>query len=144
MTVRTGKSSSRRKVVTHTATIDYQVRECYDESGQIESIYENTTYVFINYLKRFYFTDNKSEENFRRAFNAFVTANIRDVYQNHSHTFELVGYEEEVGFTAAGSNPHNGILFYVFTLLGMGLVYSFIIERMASRYEVGILKRLTA
>jgi hypothetical protein len=33
VTVRTKNGTSRRKVVTHTATMDFQVAQCFDESG---------------------------------------------------------------------------------------------------------------
>jgi len=77
------------------------------------------------------------------AYNNFVYQNTRDQYQNHTHTFEITGFEEFVAFTAEGESKHNIVLFYIFHLLGCALPYSCAVERNVSRYDVGILKRLT-
>ena len=45
------------KVVTHTATERFNPRICEDDSGNITGIKDITKYVFINYLKKFYFAD---------------------------------------------------------------------------------------
>ena len=56
VTVRTKKGTSRRKVVTHTATERYNVTSSTDESGQIGNIVDVKDYIFIHYLKRYYFS----------------------------------------------------------------------------------------
>lgn len=69
--------------------------------------------------------------------------NSRDTHQNYHHTFEIDGFEEYVSFTASGEGSLTRTFFYIFTLLGFAFPYSCIFERSVSRYEVGLLKRLT-
>jgi hypothetical protein len=143
VTVRTKKGTSRRKVVTHTATEVYAVSECFDESGQIGNIFDEKSYIFLHYLKRYYFTDDASQNRFVAAFNGFVHRNTRDCHQNYSHTFDIEGYEEFTGFTPMGGANRTLFTFYLFNFLGMGLPYACLFERFVSRYEIGLLKRLT-
>ncbi len=100
-------------------------------------------YVFVNYLKRFYFTDNASQQTFDRAYNNFISRNRRDQYQNYTQTFEVQGFEPEVGFCQLGDSAHNSAIFFVFTFIGMALPYACVLERSVSRYSINILKRLT-
>lgn len=94
-------------------------------------------------MKKFYFTNDGSEEKFKDAYNRFVRNNTRDTHQNHTHTFEIPGFQEEVGFTALGEGSHNSFLFYLTSFLGLALPYSCILERAVSRYSINILKRLS-
>lgn len=142
-TVSTKNGSRREKVVTHTASQDFYPSTCIDESGDVTGIKEIRSYVFIKYLKKFYFSDQPSQDRFNAAYNSFVDRNRRDQHQNHTHTFEIEGYEEEVGFCMMGESPHNSFLFYLFTFVGLALPYSCILERSVSRYSINILKRLT-
>ena len=129
--------------MTHTATENYQVSACFDESGQIGSIRDIKDYIFIHYLKRYYFTDDISQNRFIAAFNNFVHRNTRDCYQNYTHTFDIQGYEEFTSFSVMGEGGRSSATFYIFTLLGLGLTYAYIFERYVARYDVGLLKRLT-
>jgi hypothetical protein len=142
-TVRTKKGTSRRKVVTHTANENFQVTATFDESGQIASIMDEKDYIFIHYLKRYYFTDDISQGRFVAAFNGFVHRNTRDSHQNYTHTFEIDGYEEFTSFSVLGEGGRSRATFYIFSLLGLGLPYACIFERFVARYDVGLLKRLT-
>jgi hypothetical protein len=92
VTVRTKNGTSRRKVVTHTATEIFHMAACFDESGQIGTIFDEKSYIFLHYLKRYYFTDDNSQNRFVAAFNSFVHKNTRDAYQNYTHTFDIEGY----------------------------------------------------
>jgi hypothetical protein len=76
-------------VVTHTATQIFNVSLSTDESGVVSGIMEVTSHVFVHYLKRFYFSDDASQNRFVAAFNNFVLINTRDTHQNYSHTFEI-------------------------------------------------------
>ena len=49
-----------------------------DVSGNITGIQDITKYVFINYLRKFYFTDPKSEAVFNSRYNSFIQKNRRD------------------------------------------------------------------
>lgn len=89
VTVRTKKGTSRRKVVTHTATERYNVTNSTDESGQIGNIMDVRDYIFIHYLKRYYFSEDTSQARFVAAFNGFVHRNTRDCHQSYTHTFEI-------------------------------------------------------
>jgi len=53
-----------------------------DESGNVESIKEIKDYVFINYMKKFYFSDPRSQAIVLNAYNAFIANNKRDTHQN--------------------------------------------------------------
>ena len=64
-----------------------------------------TKYVFINYTKKFYFTDAKSQAQFSAAYSSFVSGNARDQYNNHTQTFEIEDFEAEVGFCMLGTVP---------------------------------------
>ena len=134
VTVRTKNGTSRRKVVTHTANEIFHVAACFDESGQIGNIIDEKSYIFIHYLRRYYFTDDQSQNRFVAAFNSFVHRNSRDTHQNYSHTFDIEGFEEFAGFTAMGETNRTKCTFYVFNLLGMGLPYACIFERFVARY----------
>jgi hypothetical protein len=57
VTVRSKNGSRRRKVVTHTATQVFPVSQTVDESGQLASIEDQNSFLFMQYLKRFYFSD---------------------------------------------------------------------------------------
>lgn len=107
--------------MTHTATENYQPRESIDVSGNVTGIQDITKYVFINYLKKFYFSDPVSEANFNRAYQNFISKNRRDDHQNYSHTFDIPGFQEEVGFCALGEGSHNAFLFYLSAFIGCGL-----------------------
>lgn len=89
VTVRTRKGTRQRKVVTHTANELFSIPNAVDESGIITSIQDVTSHVFINYLKRYYFTDDASEAHFVAAFNSFVARNTRDVQQSYTHNYEV-------------------------------------------------------
>jgi hypothetical protein len=89
VTVRTKNGTSRRKVVTHTANEIFSVAECFDESGQLGNIFDVKSYIFIHYIKRYYFTDDACQNRFIAAFNSFVSRNTRDSHQNYSHTFDI-------------------------------------------------------
>lgn len=134
--------TKRRKVVTHTASKKYEPKECFDDSGAVTGIQDVTKYVFLNYLKKFYFTDEKSAKNYDSAWSTFVLANRRDTHQSTSRTFEIEGFEPEVGFCAMGEG-HNSCIFYLITFLGLALPYACILERSVSRYSLNIVKRLT-
>lgn len=114
-----------------------------DTSGSIVGIEDITKYVFINYLKKFYFVNQNSEAAFNRAYSAFVQRNRRDQYQNHTNTFDIDGFQDEVGFCALGEGGHNCFLFYFTSFLGLAFPYSCILERSVSRYSINIVKRLT-
>jgi hypothetical protein len=88
--------------VTHTAEEVFAVTDCFDESGQIASIFDVKSYIFVHYLKRFYFTDDASQNRFTTAFNAFVARNTRDCHQNYSHNFDIQGFEEFTSFSSRG------------------------------------------
>ena len=105
-----------------------------DESGQLEGIMDTKSFIFINYIKRFYFDNDESQNRFIASFNNFVARNTRDVHQNYTHSFEIQGYEEHVAYTAMGDNSKSIIFFYVFVLLGLGLPYACIFERGVARY----------
>lgn len=143
VTVRTKKGTSRRKVVTHTAREIYHPVASFDESGPVGSIVDIKEYIFVHYLKRYYFTDDASQDRFIAAFNNFVHRNTRDAYQDYSHTFDIEGYEEFTAFSVLGEGGRSRATFYIFTLLGLGLPYAYIFERYVARYDVGLLKRLT-
>lgn len=130
-------------MVTHTASQDFHPYESVDESGTLTSITDVRDYIFLDYLKRYYFTDDISQQAFINTFNHFVRSNTRDQYQNYSHTFEIEGYEPNVAFTATGEGTKPTTLFYIFTFLGLGIIFACILERSVARYDVGILKRLT-
>lgn len=95
---------------------------------------DTKSFIFLHYIKRFYFDDDVSQNKFTTAFNNFVARNTRDVHQNYSHTFEIQGYEEHVAFTAMGDNSKSIVFFYVFVLLGLALPYACIFERAVARY----------
>ena len=99
-------------------------------------------FVFVHYLKKYYFTDEASQNRFIFAFNMFVNRNKRDSHQSYSHTFDIDGFEEFTAYSSMGDSK-SCVMFYIFTLLGLALPYSCIFERYISRYDVGILKRLT-
>lgn len=142
-TYRTKNGTRTRKVVTHTAREIFTVRECIDESGVIQSIQDVTSHVFIHYLKRYYFSDNNSQQKFISAFNSFVSRNTRDSHQNYTQNFDIKGFEEHVSFSALGDGTKSIVFFYVFTLLGLALPFACVFERTVSRYDIGILKRLS-
>lgn len=142
-TVRTKNGTRRQKVVTHTASEDYFPRESIDQSGNITGISDLRKYVFVNYLKRFYFTDPASSQNFDNAYNSFISRNRRDQYQNYSQTFQIQGFQDQVGFCMMGDSAHNSVIYFVLVLIGLALPYSCILERSVSRYAINILKRLT-
>ena len=98
--------------------------------------------MFIHYLKRYYFTDDASQNKFMLAFYDFVQRNKRDSHQTYSHTFDVDGFEEFITYSGMGDSK-SCVVFYIFTLLGLALPYSWIFEKYISRYDVGILKRLT-
>jgi hypothetical protein len=102
-----------------------------------------TKYVFVSYMKKFYFTNEESARIFQRTYDSFISRNRRDQYQNYTQTFEIQGLEPEVGFCMLGESGHNAVIFYAMVILGLALPYSCIIERAVSRYEINILKRLT-
>jgi hypothetical protein len=39
----------------------------------------------------------------------FVNNNKRDQHQNHTHAFNIEGFQEEVGFCALGEGSHNSV-----------------------------------
>lgn len=142
-TVRTKNGTRREKVVTHTAREDYRPKISEDVSGNISSIKDITKYVFINYLKKFFFDNPQSESIYQNAYNSFISRNRRDQHQNYSSTFDIEDFEDEVGFCALGEASHNSFLFYLTTFLGMALPYACILERSVSRYAINIVKKLT-
>lgn len=142
-TIQTKDGVSQRKVVTHTAEEIFTVTDCADESGEISSIKDVRSFVFIHYLKRYYFTDDVSQNKFIAAFNSFVWRNTRDFYQDFDHEFDINGFEEYAAFTALGDNDRSLASFYICTFLGLALPYACIIEKSIARYDVGLLKRLT-
>ena len=98
--------------------------------------------MFIHYLRRYYFIDDASQNRFISIFNKFVYDNTRDHEQRYHYTFEVEGFEEFTAYSSMGGKK-NCALFYIFTLLGLSLPYSCVLEKYISRYDVGILKRLT-
>ena len=52
--------TSRHRVTTHTATENSMPLESFDMSGKLEGIQDITKYVFINYLKKFFFINDAS------------------------------------------------------------------------------------
>jgi hypothetical protein len=135
-TVRTkkGTSKSRKKVVTHTARHEFNPTRVEDDSGEVQALKVLTPYAFVKYLKRFYFSDPGSEGRFIAAFNRFVASNRRDTHQDYRYTFEIAGFEEEVGFSHTGEGQHSKVLFVVFTLLGLAYPYSMWFENSVSRF----------
>lgn len=133
----------RHKVVTHTANQRYNPKVSEDDSGNITGIKDIKKYVFINYLKKFYFADESSAQVYDAAYKSFISSNTRDAHQNYSSTFGIDGFQDEVGFCALGESDHGSCLFYVLTLLGLALPYACILERSVSRYQINIVKRLT-
>ena len=81
--------SSRKKVVTHTAQENFYPTMSIDESGNVQGIKDIRKYIFINYLKRYYFSDKGSDVKLKSAYNSFVARNKKDQYQNHTNTFEI-------------------------------------------------------
>ena len=67
----------------------------------------------------------------------------RDTYQSYTHTFEIEGFEEFVSFTLSSLDDHTKCRFFLFTFLGVGVIFAWIAEMSIARYEVGIMKRLT-
>ena len=120
--------------MTHTASQRYNPRICEDDSGNITGIKDITKYVFINYLKKFFFADEVSAQNYDRAYRSFISSNTRDEEQNYSSTFNIDGFEEEVGFCAMGEGSHNSCIYYLTALFGVAIIYSCILERSVSRY----------
>ena len=55
-----GKHRRTRKVVTHTASQKFYFTECVDESGEITDIEEVKNFIFLHYIKRYYFADDRS------------------------------------------------------------------------------------
>ena len=135
--------SRRHKVVTHTATKRFDPTLSEDDSGNISGIKDITKYVFINYIKKYYFADEASAKNYDNAYQSFIRSNTRDSHQNYSSTFGIDGFQDEVGFNALGEGGHSATLFYVLTLLTLAIIYCCILERSVSRYEINIIKRLT-
>lgn len=84
----------RHKVVTHTATERYNPQKSEDDSGNITGIKDITKYVFINYLKKFYFADEASAKNYENSYQSFISKNKRDAHQNYSSTFGIDGFQE--------------------------------------------------
>lgn len=117
--------------------------ECFDESGEVQGIMDISSHIFVEYLKRYYFTDDASQGRFVAAFNSFVSRNTRDTHQNYTHTFMINEFEPYVAFSALGDGSKSVTLFYVTLLLGLAFAYACIFERTVSRYQIGILKRLT-
>ena len=142
-TVWRSKRTERRKVVTHRAEELFQPAACCDESGKIESIFDTKNFIFVHYLKRFYFTDDASQGRFVAAFNAFVSRNSRDSFQTYDHQFEIEGYEEFTAFTMLGDAPKSQAKYFLCTLLGLALPYACFFERDVARYDVGLLKRVS-
>jgi hypothetical protein len=129
-----GISTRRQKVVTHTARTEFNPTRVDDDSGEISALKVFTSYAFVHYLKRFYFADPGSEGRFISAFNSFVSSNRRDTHQDYRYTFEIAGYEEEVGFSQSGEGQHSKVLFILFTLLGVAYPYSMYFENNVSRF----------
>ena len=142
-TVRTKNGTRRQKVVTHTATENYFPDFCQDMSGNLAGINDITKYVFVNYLKKFFFDSQKSEDIYNQRYSSFVSRNRRDQYQNYTSTFEIENFQAEVGFCALGESAHNSIIFYLTLFLGLALPYSCILERAVSRYAINIVKKLS-
>ena len=88
-TVRTKNGTRREKVVTHTARENYCPAVSEDVSGNINSIKDITKYVFINYLRKYFFDNPNSEQVYQAAYNSFISRNRRDQYQNYSSTFDI-------------------------------------------------------
>jgi hypothetical protein len=65
------------------------------------------------------------------------------VHQSYYHTFQIEGFQEEIGFCALGAGSHNCVVFYLCCFLGLALPYACVLERAVSRYNINILKRLT-
>lgn len=74
-------------MVTHTARQNYQVSESIDESGEVQGIMDVASHIFVQYMKRYYFSDDASQNKFVAAFNHFVAINTRDTHQSYSHNF---------------------------------------------------------
>ncbi len=62
-------------------------------SGNITGIQDIKKYVFINYLKKFFFNDKNSEIKFNAAYSSFISKNRRDQYQNYSQTFDIDNFQ---------------------------------------------------
>ena len=88
--------------MTYTTKERYNPRICEDDSGNLSGIKDITTYVFINYLKKFFFADEVSAQNYEKVYNSFISRNSRDKHQDYSSTFNIDGFEPEVGFCATG------------------------------------------
>ena len=58
-------------------------------SGNINSIKDITKYVFINYLRKYFFDSPNSEQIYQGAYNSFISRNRRDQHQNYSSTFDI-------------------------------------------------------
>ena len=138
-----GKRRRSVKVVTHTAEHKFLPAKSEDDSGNLTGINDITSYVFVDYEKRYYFTEAQSADIVNKAYQNFIFKNKRDKQQSYSMTFEIVDFEGKVGFCAEGSKSLGMTGFVVSTLLLMTLPYSCIVERWTSRYSINIVKRLT-
>ena len=93
-TVRTKNGTRREKVVTHTATENFMPTHSEDVSGNINSIKDITKYVFITYLRKYFFGGPNSEQVYQSTYNNFIAKNRRDQYQNYTSTFDIENFEE--------------------------------------------------
>ena len=71
-------NSSSQKVVTHSRTERYNPLNSEDDSGSISGIEDITKYVFITYLKKYYFANEQSARNYDYAWQGFIKNNTRD------------------------------------------------------------------
>lgn len=136
--------TTRVRVTTHRASQEYHPRGWVDESGALGEIIDDKDYIFLKCNPRFYFGNPQAESSMKQAYNNFLMHNTRDAYQDKSNNFIIPGFEEEIGFNARGEAPHTLPLFYVLTLFGFGYPYCRFLENFVSRYELNILKNITA
>ena len=70
-------NTSQEKVVTHTASQRYNPIKSEDDSGSLTGIKDIAKYVFITYMKKYFFADQQSAQNYERT-NNFISCNRRD------------------------------------------------------------------
>ena len=67
--------------MTHKAEKKYMPVKSEDDSGNLTGINDITSYVFVDYEKRYYFTDEKSSTIVDKAYSNFIKSNRRDKNQ---------------------------------------------------------------
>ena len=130
-TTRDSKGRTRRRnLVTHKMIVE-----------ALTGIKEIARYVFVNYIKKFYFADDVSAKNYNDSYRSFIGRKKRDRHQSYSTPFCIDGFSEEVGFCAMGETSHSSVVYYFTSVFGVALIYACILEKSVS--QINIVKRLT-